>query len=137
MAGGGAGVGGVNSTTTAAEVTTIVTHEVTFLTKLLTLTATQATTATTIFTNELTSIITLDAQIATAQTALAMAVKANDTTGITTQSGLIGTATGQIIGLEAKADAAFYALLTTAQQTTLNGMDANFFNDLRLPGGGH
>jgi hypothetical protein len=114
-----------------------VTREVTVLTSLLTLTTAQATQATTIFTNELNSIITLDATIVTAQTALATAVKANDITGINSQSAAIGTAQGQILALEAKADAAFYLLLTSAQQTTLNTIDSDFFSDLHLPGGGH
>src|SRR5437764_14669530 len=83
--GGGAGPGGVNSTTTPAQVTTIVAHQVTFLTTLLTLTTSQASQATALFTNELNSSITLDAQIVTAQTALGAAVKANDTAAITTQ----------------------------------------------------
>ena len=131
------GFGGVSSTTTAAQVTTIVTREVTVLTSLLTLTTAQQTQATTIFTNELNAIIALDVQIATAQTALGNAVKANDATGMKTQSAAIGTAQGSIILQEAQADAAFYALLTGAQQTTLNTTDADFFTDLRLPGGGH
>ena len=109
----------------------------TVLTSLLTLTTTQAAQATTIFTNELNSIIALDITIAAARTPLGNAVKANDTAAINTQSAAIGTAQGQIIALEAKADAAFYALLTAAQQTTLNTIDSDFFTDLHLPGGGH
>jgi len=123
------------------DVATIVAREVTFLTKLLTLTNGQQTQATTIFTNALNSITPLQTTINTAQTALNTAIKANDTKSITTQSTAIGNAQGQILAIQAGADASFYALLTTAQQTTLNGLGDAFFGlglgDLHIPGGGH
>jgi hypothetical protein len=121
---------GSGSTTNTPDVATIVAREVSFLTSLLTLTTGQQTQATTIFTTALTSIQTLEATITTARTALATAVKANDTAGITTQAAAIGNAEGQIVALQAKADAAFYALLTADQKTKLLAADSDFGSDL-------
>jgi hypothetical protein len=136
--GEGRGVGG---SANPPDVATIVAHEVSFLTTLLTLTTSQATQATTIFTNELNSITPIEAQITTAQTTLSAAIKTNTTATITAQATAIGTLQGQIVGIQAGADAAFYALLTTAQQTTLNSLGADFFGrglgDIHIPGGGH
>lgn len=123
------------------DVATIVAHEVTLLTHLLTLTTGQQTQATTIFTNQLNAITPLQTNIATARTALNTAIKANDTATITTQSTTIGTLEGQIVALQAKADAAFYALLTTDQQTKLSNFGDAFLGvglgDIHIPGGGH
>jgi len=47
-------------------------------------------------------------------------VKSNATSTIDSLAAQIGTATGQIVDIQNKADAAFYAILTAAQQTTLN-----------------
>jgi len=135
----GGGSGTIN--TNPPDVATIVAREVSFLTSLLTLTTGQQTQATTIFTSALNSISPLQTTITTAQTALATAVKANDTAGITTQSTAIGTAQGKIIGIQAAADAAFYALLTSDQKTKLLAADSDFGSDLgaglHLPGGRH
>jgi hypothetical protein len=143
MHGGPGGPGGAPPTiTNPPDAATIVAREVSFLTTLLTLSTGQQTQATTIFTNALNSITPIQTAIATAQTALATAVKANDTAGITTQATAIGTAQGQIAAIQAKADAAFYALLTSDQKTALIKADADFGSDLGfgglfLPGGGH
>jgi Spy/CpxP family protein refolding chaperone len=117
-----------------------VARQVNVLTRLLTLTTGQATQATTIFTTELNAITPIDTQIATARTALDAAIKSNTTATINTQAAAIGTLQGQIIAIRAKADAAFYLLLTTDQQTKLNSLDADFFEglgDVHIPGGGH
>ena len=141
MGGHGGGNGTGTTTTNPPDVATIVAREVSFLSSLLTLTTGQQTQATTIFTTALTSIQTLQTNITTARTALATAVKANDTAGINTQSAAIGTAEGQIVALQAKADAAFYALLTADQKTKLLAADSDFGSDLgaglHIPGGGH
>ncbi len=133
--------GGGNSSANPPTVATIVAHEVTFLTTFLTLTTSQATQATTIFTTALTSIDTIQTQITTAQTALAAAVKTDTTATINTQAAAIGTLQGQIVALNANADAAFYALLTTDQKTKLDTLGNDFFGlglgDIHIPGGGH
>ena len=138
---GGGGSGSGSTATNPPDMATIVAHEVSFLTSLLTLSTGQQTQATTIFIDALNSITPLQTTIATVQTALATAVKANDTNGITTQATAIGTAQGQIIAIQAKADAAFYALLTADQKTKLTTADSDFGSDLggglHIPGGGH
>ena len=83
----------------------------------------------------------IQTQITTAQTALAAAVKTNTTATINTQAAAIGTLQGQIVALNANADAAFYLLLTTDQKTKLNSLGSDFFGqglgDIHIPGGGH
>jgi Spy/CpxP family protein refolding chaperone len=133
--------GGGGTPANPPDVATIVAHEVSFLTTLLTLTSGQQTQATTIFTNALNSITPLQTSITTARTALSTAIQANDTASITTQSTTIGTLVGQITAIQAKADAAFYALLTADQKTRLTAMDADFLDlglgGIHIPGGGH
>jgi Spy/CpxP family protein refolding chaperone len=132
---------GGSGTANPPTVATIVAREVSFLTTFLTLTTGQATQATTIFTTALTSINTIETQITTAQTALAAAVKTNTTATINTQAAAIGTLQGQIVALNANADAAFYALLTADQKTKLDTLGSDFFGeglgDIHIPGGGH
>ena len=135
------GGGGGSTSTTPPDPATIVAHQVSFLTTLLTLTTGQATQATTIFTTALTSVTAIETQITTAQTALAAAIKSNTTATITTQAATIGTFEGQIVALNAKADAAFYLLLTADQKTKLDSLGTDFFGhglgDIHIPGGGH
>jgi hypothetical protein len=140
------GMGGGGGTTTAnpPDVATIVAHQVSFLTTLLTLTTAQAAQATTIFTTALNSITPLQTQIATAQSALDAAVKTTVSTAgatITTQATTIGGLQGQILAIQGKADNAFFLLLTTDQQTKLGTFGGDFFGrglgDIHIPGGGH
>ena len=106
------------------------------LTTLLTLTAAQQTQATSIFTAAQTTITTLRTSLSAARTALQTAVRANDATTITAQSTQIGTLTGQQVAAEASAEAAFYALLTPAQQTIYNELrSGGFGRGLSGPGG--
>jgi hypothetical protein len=139
--GNGNGNGNGSTSTNTPDIATIVAHEVTFLTHLLDLSAAQQTQATTIFTAALTSITPLQANITTARTALNTAIKANDTATITTQATAIGTLEGQIIAIQAKADAAFFALLTTDQQTKLTNVGLAFVDfglgEVHIPGGDH
>lgn len=92
------------------------------LTALLTLTSAQQAQATTIFTTEQTTGAGLETSIEAARTALQTAIQSNDSTGISTQAVQIGNLTGQQVLAEATADAAFYAILTSAQQTTYNNV---------------
>lgn len=106
------------------------------LTTLLTLTAAQQTQATSIFTAAQTTITTLRTSLSTARTTLQTAVRANDVTTINAQSTQIGTLTGQQVAAEARAEAAFYALLTPAQQAIYNELrSGGFGRGLRGPGG--
>jgi len=108
----------------------MVANQVARLTNLLTLTTAQQAQATTIFTNALTAITPLQTSEATARQALPAAVKSNATSTIDTLSATIGSLSGQIIDIQNKADAAFYAILTSDQQSTLS--QTNFLNG---PGG--
>jgi Spy/CpxP family protein refolding chaperone len=87
------------------------------LTTLLTLTTAQQTQATTIYTSEVTALATINTSMQAARTALQTAVKSNDQGGITTQAIQIGNLTTQQLEAQAKAEAAFYAILTADQQT--------------------
>jgi Spy/CpxP family protein refolding chaperone len=123
------------SGTTATQPTPaqIVANRVARLTTLLTLTTTQQTQATTIFTNEQTALSGIPTSMQTARTALQTAVEKNDITGITTQATQIGSLTTQELEIQAKADAAFYAILTADQQTKYNQLQGP---GLVGPGGG-
>ncbi len=140
----GMGSGGNTPPANPPDVATMVAHQVSFLTTMLTLTTGQATQATTIFTTALNSITPLETQIATARTALDAAVKTTVSTAaatITTQATTIGGLHGQILAIQGNADNAFYLLLTADQQTKLNSLGADFFGrglgDIHIPGGGH
>jgi Spy/CpxP family protein refolding chaperone len=111
---------GVMTASAPPDPATIVANQVTRLTALLTLTTSQAAQATTVFTNAQTAITPLQTTLSGYWTSLQAAVKSNATATIDQLATSIGTTTGQITAIQNKADAAFYAILTTAQQTTLN-----------------
>jgi hypothetical protein len=111
---------GVLTSSTPPDPATVVANQVARLTQRLTLTAAQATQATTIFTNALTAVTPLETTLNTDWTSLQAAVKSNSTATIDTLSASIGTVTGQITAIQNKADAAFYATLSTAQQAILD-----------------
>jgi hypothetical protein len=113
---------------------TIVANQVARLTKLLTLTTAQQTQASTIFTNALTAITPLQTSEVAARQALPAAVKSNATATIDQLSTTIGSLEGQIMSIQNKADAAFYAILTADQQTKLG--QTNFLNGPGLGPGG-
>ena len=134
----GLGQGSPNSgTAQTTDPATLAARRVTFLTQLLTLTTGQQTQATSIFTAEITANQALATQETTARTALVAAIKANNTSAITTQATALGNLQAQEIANTAKADAAFYALLTADQKTKLDSFnDDGFFGPgLHIPGG--
>lgn len=120
------------STGTAPTTAQIVANLVARLTTLLTLTTAQQTDASTIFTTAQTALATIRANVQTDQTALQTAITSNDPTAIQTQATAIGNLTTQQIESQATAAAAFYAILTPAQQTQLTQL--NKFG-LGLPSG--
>ena len=124
---------GVMTSATPPDPATIVANQVARLTALLGLSTSQASQATTIFTNAQTAIAPLQTALAGYYTSLQTAVKSNATTTIDSLSSQIGTATGQITDIQNKADAAFYATLTAAQQATLDSRGG--FGPGRGPGG--
>jgi Spy/CpxP family protein refolding chaperone len=95
----------------------IVANQVAHLTSLLSLTTSQQSQATTLFTAAQTTISSVRTNLQAAHTALTTAVEANDSAGIATQTTEIGTLTAQQALAQATADAAFYQILTSAQQT--------------------
>lgn len=96
---------------------TMIQNRVDHLATLLTLTDAQKTQAITIFTTAQTANTALRTQEQTARTALETAVKANDVAGITVAANTLGTLSAQRLANDAKAQAAFYALLTADQKT--------------------
>jgi hypothetical protein len=111
---------GVLTTHTAPDPATVVADQVARLTRLLTLTTAQAAQATTIFTNALAAVTPLETSLDADYTSIEAAVKNNAAATIDSVSASIGTLTGQIVDIQNKADAAFYAILTSAQQTIFN-----------------
>jgi len=93
------------------------TNLVTRLTTLLDLTSSQQTEATTIFTTQFTTLATIQSSMKTAQSTFQTDVQNNDLTGINTVAAQIGSLTTQRVVAEGTADAAFYAILTSTQQT--------------------
>jgi Spy/CpxP family protein refolding chaperone len=131
----GPGPGGATQTTDPA---TLAAREVSLLTHLLTLTTAQQMQATTIFTASITANQALSTPKTTARTALLAAIKANDTAAITAQATALGNLEAQEIANNAKADAAFYLLLTADQKTKLDSFNNDGFGfDIHIPGGGH
>jgi len=92
-------------------------RKVNFLTRLLTLTTVQQQQATTIFTNSATADATVRTNLQTAHQSLNDAVKSNNSAAIDQAAAAIGTLTAQLSSSDAKADAAFYQILTADQQT--------------------
>jgi Spy/CpxP family protein refolding chaperone len=95
---------------------------VSFLTSHLSLTDEQKTQATSIFTEAYNASPDERARIQTARQSLADAVKRNDSVAIDQLAGEIGTLSGQLLAVQSKADAAFYAILTPDQQAKYDAM---------------
>ena len=110
---------------------TMITMRVERLGTLLSLTADQKTRATAIFTNAYTSSQSIQSSAQSNRESLAEAVKKNDTAAIDQLSLMAGTLSGQLTAISSKAEAAFYAILTSDQKTKFDAMPH------RGHGGGH
>jgi len=88
----------------------------------LSLTDAQTAQATTIFTNAQSASQSILSSLQTARQSLSDAVKANNTATIDQVSVTIGTLEGQLAAINAKADAAFYAILTADQKTKYDSL---------------
>jgi Spy/CpxP family protein refolding chaperone len=75
---------------------------------------------------------TIQTSLRTNREALDQAVKSNDAASINSLATAIGGQEGQILAIQSKAEAAFYALLTTDQKTKYDSMPHMFGG----PGGG-
>ena len=107
---------------TPPDPTTMIQMRVNRLTTLLGLTDAQKSQATTIFTNAYTASQSILTSLQTAHQSLAAAVTANSAATIDQVSGTIGTLEGQLLAINSKADSAFYAILTSDQQTKFDAM---------------
>ena len=99
---------------------TMIQHRVARLTSELGLSSAQQSQATQIFTAAQTAAAAARANNKSNQQALETAVKANDTASIDQLTTALGASYGQALAIESKANAAFYALLTSDQQNTFN-----------------
>ena len=95
---------------------------VSFMTAQLKLTDTQKASATTIFTDSYTAGQTAQTSLQTNRQSLSAAVKKNDTAAIDSLAAVTGTLVGQLTAINSKADAAFYAILTTDQKAAYDAM---------------
>ena len=113
----------------------MVTNRVARLTALLSLTTAQQAQATTIFTTEQTAVSGLFTSLQTARATLQTAIQSNDTATITAQATVIGNLTAQQIEASANAEASFYAILTSDQQTKYKQLLSTGFGRLGGLGG--
>ena len=109
--------GGNGPAPTAGSAATFLQRRVDSLATLLSLTDSQKKQALKIFTDAETATSANQTKISTSRTAIRDAVKKNDIATIESQSAALGTLVGQNEAIQAKADAAFYALLTPDQRT--------------------
>ena len=107
---------------TPPDPTTMIQNRVARLTTLLGLTTSQQTQATTIFTNAFTAGQSLHTTLQTDQQTMQTAVKANDTATIDQTAAAIGGLQGQLAAINAKSNAAFYAILTADQKTKFDAL---------------
>jgi Spy/CpxP family protein refolding chaperone len=108
-------------------------HHVKKLTTLLNLTSAQQQQATTIYTNAATSERSLHANGKQSHQAMQAAVKSNDTATIDQLSNSMAQSIAQSMSTRAKADAAFYQILTPDQQTKFTDLESQHM--LGGPGG--
>jgi Spy/CpxP family protein refolding chaperone len=115
----------------------MVQRQVQMRTTLLSLTADQQAQATTIFTNASSANSTGHATARTAEAALKTAIQNNDAAGIEQATTTIGNLHAQELAAHAKAEAAFYALLTPDQKTKYNQLatEGHFGIGMGGPGG--
>jgi len=124
-----------SASATPPDPATMAQNQVARLTQLLTLNTTQAAQATTIFTSALTSASTLQTTLKNDRTTLETAITTNATSIIDQVSQNIGVLDGQITAIQAKADAAFYAILNSDQQTKFKDAGLGGRGGLGGPGG--
>jgi Spy/CpxP family protein refolding chaperone len=110
-------------------------HKVKTLTTLLSLTSVQQQQATTIFTYAAKTEQTTLESDRTLHENLRSAIKTNDGATIDQVSVALAQSTAQLTSTRAKADAAFYQILTADQQTKLSELESQHMGPLDGPGG--
>ncbi len=111
----------------------VVQMRVNMLEKLLNLSDSQKATATTIFTEAQTAAQSLRSSLLEARKSMTEAIKSNNTGAIDNLAATIGTLTGQLESIEGKAQAAFYAILTSEQRAIYDALPPGGFGG---PGAG-
>jgi Spy/CpxP family protein refolding chaperone len=97
------------------------------ITALLSLNSGQQQQAASIFTSAVTNRIAIHLTMKSARKVLSTAVKSNDSAGISQAASELGALTSQYIANGATANAAFYQILTPAQQATLTQYQGRVF----------
>jgi Spy/CpxP family protein refolding chaperone len=113
----------------------IASHHVKRLTTLLNLTAAQQQQATTIYTNSAKAEQSIREADRGTRENLRTAVKNNDTATIDQISSSIAQSTAQLTSIRAKADAAFYQILTADQQAKFGELESEHMGWFDGPGG--
>jgi Spy/CpxP family protein refolding chaperone len=103
---------------------TMAVHRVDFMTTVLNLTSAQQQQATTIFTTAATAASGVLGSLKSARQNLKTAITGNDSAGIDQASTTIGSLTAQLTSIQAKANAAFYQILTADQQSKLTKLES-------------
>ena len=120
-------------------------HHLAMPTKHLDLTAAQQQQATTIFSNAAAAQTNIHNNMKTAHESLATAIKSNDTGAIEQAANTIGSLTAQMVSSHAKAQAAFFQILTPDQQAKMTQMESQHqhmggpegFHEFHGPPGAH
>jgi Spy/CpxP family protein refolding chaperone len=115
--------------------TDVANRQVKRLATLLNLTSAQQTQATTIYTNAAKAEQTNLQAEKEARESLRTAVKSNDAAAIDQAASSIAQSTAQRTATRAKADAAFYQILTADQQTKLSELESQHMGLMEGPGG--
>jgi periplasmic protein CpxP/Spy len=110
-------------------------HRVKTLTALLNLTSAQQQQAEAIYTSAAKSQQPLLESEKEAREALRTAVRNNDTSTIDQVAATLGQAMAENTSIRAKADAAFYQILTAEQQAKLSDLESQHLAPFDLPGG--
>jgi Spy/CpxP family protein refolding chaperone len=109
-------------------------QQVKSLTTLLSLTAAQQQKAAAIYTDSATAEKTAHEDMKSVRQSLQSATKSNDTAAIDQASTSMGESMAQITSIHAKADAAFYQILTPAQQEKWSELESQHLGPVGAPG---
>jgi Spy/CpxP family protein refolding chaperone len=113
----------------------MVQHQVKTFTALLNLTSLEQQQAKTIYASAAKAEQTLHEGEKQAREALRVAVRNNDTSAIDQVSATLGQSMAESTSIRAKADAAFYQILTPEQQSRLSDLESQHLAPFELPGG--
>jgi Spy/CpxP family protein refolding chaperone len=113
----------------------IAAHQVKRMTTLLSLTSAQQQQATTIYTNAATAEQSILQSDRANHDSLRTAIRNNDAGSIDQIAGSIAQSTAQLTSIRAKADAAFYQILTSEQQAKFTELESEHVGLLDGPGG--